>query len=255
MAKHALVVLAHPEIKSFNGGLAQVAEDTLKDMGWTVERSNLTQTGFDPVERAAHYPNIKNTERFDSQTEQRHAADTNAIPDDVTAELEKIERADFLFIQFPVWWFAAPAVLKGWFDRCLLYGRVYTSKQRYDAGKFKGKRAMVSATTGGPESTLAYNGRNGDIELLLWPTNMTLAYVGFSVLPPFTSFEVGGAIAYSGEDESIARRERDKKALADRLRAMDTTPPLRFNGWGDWDEKGQLKPGVEGYSYFMRAKP
>ena len=75
MAKHALVVLAHPEIKSFNGGLAQVAEDTLKDMGWTVERSNLTQTGFDPVERAAHYPNIKNTERFDSQTEQRHAAD------------------------------------------------------------------------------------------------------------------------------------------------------------------------------------
>ena len=109
MAKRALVVLAHPELKSFNGGLADVAEGTLKDMGWTVERSNLTQMGFDAVERAAHYPTRKNADRFDSQTEQRHASDTGAIPKDVLAELEKIERAEFLFVQFPVWWFAMAA--------------------------------------------------------------------------------------------------------------------------------------------------
>jgi NAD(P)H dehydrogenase (quinone) len=251
----ALVVLAHPEMRSINAGLAQVAEDTLTATGYAVERSNLVQMGFDPVERAALYPRLKNPSRFDAQTEQRHAVESGTLAPDVAAEIEKIRRADFLFIQCPIWWFSVPAVLKGWFDRALVYGGLYDSTNRYDRGLLKGKRAMMSVTTGGPESTFAHNGRNGDIELLMWPMNMTLAYVGYTVLPHAVAYEAGGGIAYSTEAEAALRRERDKTALAARLRALATTAPLRFNGWGDWDEKGQLKPGVEGYSHFMRARP
>ena len=58
-------------------------------------------------------------------------------------------------------------MLKGWFDGVLVYGGVYTSTMRYDRGHFAGRRAMLSVSTGGPAPTLAYNGRNGDIDLQL----------------------------------------------------------------------------------------
>jgi NAD(P)H dehydrogenase (quinone) len=45
-------------------------------------------------------------------------------------------------------------------------------------------------TTGGPETTFHFNGRNGDIEHLLWPLNFTLYYLGFTVLSPFVAFGV-----------------------------------------------------------------
>ena len=63
-------------------------------------------------------------------------------------------------------------------------------------GYFRGKRALLSVTTGGPEATFQYNGRNGDIEHLLWPMQFSLY----------------------------------------------------------WDAEGRLKPGVAGYSPFMRTE-
>ena len=39
---------------------------------------------------------------------------------------------------------------------------------RYDAGYFAGRRAMLSVTTGGTAATFAHNGRNADIDLLLY---------------------------------------------------------------------------------------
>jgi NAD(P)H dehydrogenase (quinone) len=32
-------------------------------------------------------------------------------------------------------------MLKGWFDRVLVYGEVYTSRKRFEHGRFAGKRA------------------------------------------------------------------------------------------------------------------
>src|SRR5690606_23333267 len=44
---------------------------------------------------------------------------------DVAAEQEKLKWADVILIQFPLWWFSAPAILKGWFDRVLAAGWAY----------------------------------------------------------------------------------------------------------------------------------
>ncbi len=148
-----------------------------------------------------------------------------------------------------------PAILKGWLDRVLVYGGLYTSRMRYDAGYFSGRRAMVSVTTGGPEATFAFNGRNGDIDHLLWPMNFTLYYMGYSVLPPFVAYGIKGGIRYSAPDSIPARLQGCKGALGERLGGLEQSEPLRFNGWEDWDESGCLKPGVPGYSPFMRAAP
>ncbi len=146
-------------------------------------------------------------------------------------------------------------MLKGWFDGVLVYGGVYTSTIRYDRGHFAGRRAMLSVSTGGPAPTLAYNGRNGDIDLQLWPANMSLAYVGYTVLPHYVAAGVEGAIKYSDVDAHAHRIAGYKDELRQRLLALDSTEPLRFNGWDKFDEEGRLKPGVAGHSYFMRAEP
>src|SRR5699024_8900323 len=41
---------------------------------------------------------------------------------DVRAEHEKVAKAELLVLQFPLWWYGPPAILKGWLDRVLTYG-------------------------------------------------------------------------------------------------------------------------------------
>lgn len=38
-------------------------------------------------------------------------------------EINKLLWADVLILQFPLWWFSMPAILKGWVDRVFAYGR------------------------------------------------------------------------------------------------------------------------------------
>lgn len=251
----AFIVLAHPEPRSFNHQLKAVAAETLADLGLGVEVSDLYTMGFDPLEGPRHYAERKDPARFDAQSEQRHAWERGTTSADVRAEIAKLQRADLVVFQYPMWWYGMPAILKGWLDRVLVYGGLYTSRMRYDAGYFAGRRALLSVTTGGPKETFAHNGRNGDIDLLLWPMHFTLHYMGFSVLPPCVAFGVEGGIRYSDPAALPARLEGYKAALRERLRAFETTSPLPFNGWADWDETGRLKPGIPGTSPFMRGEP
>ena len=113
-------------------------------------------------------------ERFSVQNEQRHASNEGTIPIDVKSEIELLDRANLLVLQYPMWWHLPPAILKGWYDRVLIYSEVYTSKRRFERGRFLGKRAMLSVTVGTSADTYAYDGRSGDIDLMLWPVNFTL---------------------------------------------------------------------------------
>ncbi len=251
----ALIVLAHPEPASFNGQMAVTAAATLTERGYTVEISDLYAMAFDPVEGPEHYAVRRDHDSFTAQTEPRHAWETGTLSPDVAAEIDKLEHADLVIFQYPMWWYGMPAMLKGWLDRVLVYGGLYTSAMRYDAGYFPGRRAMLSVTTGGTEATYAHNGRNADIDLLLWPTSFTLYYMGYDVLPPFVAFGVESGIQYSDPAEIPRRLEGYKTVLEQRLKTLDATEPMRFNGWEDWDETGRLKPGRAGYSPFMRAEP
>jgi NAD(P)H dehydrogenase (quinone) len=103
-------------------------------------------------------------------------------------------------------------MLKGWFDRVLAYGDAYTSKKRFEEGRFVGKRAMLSVTVGTSRSTYEYDGRSGDIDLLLWPVNFTLAYVGYDVLAPYVAYGVEAGLRYS---DPAAVEERLRIIVAD----------------------------------------
>ncbi len=252
----ALIVHCHPEPRSFNAALKDVAVETLKRLGHSVEVSDLYAEGFDPVEGPAHYADRADPEVFSALAEQRHGSKVDALPADVHREIERLERSELVVFQFPIWWHAQPAMLKGWLDRVFVNGGLYTSRKRYDRGHFLGRRAVCSVTTGAPSVSFCHNGRGGDIHLLLWPMHYSLYYMGYAVLPPFLAFGVQGhGFAYEEEQTFRDQLETYKSDWAARLERLETDTPISFPGWDDWDELGVLKPGVEGYDYFIRARP
>jgi NAD(P)H dehydrogenase (quinone) len=182
----ALVVLAHPERRSFNGAMADVAVETLREQGYDVAFSDLYRMGFDPVSDQRNFATAKNADYFKQQVEEDHATETGGFAPEVEAEIAKMESADLMIWQFPLWWFSLPGVLKGWVDKVFAFNRIYGRGRLYDTGILRGKRALLSLTTGGSgEPAYQPGGINGDINGVLRPIQRgMLEFVGFDVLKP-----------------------------------------------------------------------
>lgn len=248
----SLIVLAHPEPTSFNAALARAAQEALQSQGHQVRISDLYAKAFAADEHARHYSRRKDPARFDALAEQRFSSELKALPHDVQSEIDDLLWADLVVLQFPLWWFGMPALLKGWMDRVFVYGRLYTGSQRLHAGVCRGKRAMLSVTAGASADACAHDGQEGDTRLILWPINYSLRYLGFTVLGPSLITGVRGGI--TGED-AIAQ----ERYLAERLgnhrslfTNVDAIPAIPFNGSEDWDERRKLKPGAPVHSPFIR---
>ena len=239
---HALIVHCHPEPVSFNTALTEVTRTTLRQQGFSVEISDLYREDFDPRERSDHYRNRENRSVFSPLGEQRHAFQNNTLPEDVQGEIARLERADLVVFQFPIWWHGPPAMLKGWFDRVFVNGGLYTSAMRYDRGYFRGRKAVCSVTTGAPESAFGPCSRGGDIERILWSMHYSLHYMGFHVLPPFVAFGIQGhGFSYTDEDSNSRLLSLYREKWKERLNTLDQCTPLAFQSWDDWDEDGRAK--------------
>lgn len=117
---NAVVVVAHSEPRSFNAALAGAAVEVLRAGGDRVELSDLCAMGFKAIDDASDFVGGREDPDFlrvDREQTFAHVAGTTAP--DIRAEQEKLARADLLVLQFPIWWFGPPAVLRGWFDRVL----------------------------------------------------------------------------------------------------------------------------------------
>lgn len=243
---NVLIVYAHPEPKSFNGAMKDLAVTALSAAGHDVVVSDLYAMGFNPVVGPGDFEGERSNPDFLSiAREQTHAVETGTLSADIVNEQEKLARADFVIFQFPVWWFGMPAMLKGWADRVFARGFAYLTGRKYDTGMFKGKLAMIAATTGTSADTYAPDGIDGDILTVLWPIhNGLLRYAGFDVLPPFVAYMPGRV----GDDGRKAYLD----AYARRLAEIDTTPRLFFHPKEDYGQNERLKPGVRARSGVQR---
>jgi NAD(P)H dehydrogenase (quinone) len=212
-------VLAHPEPKSFNGALFDTAAATLTATGHTVTTSDLYRMDFDPRSSRANFVEEKNPDFFKPQVEERHATDTHGFTPALEAEIGKLEAADLVIFQFPLWWFSLPAILKGWVDRVFAMGRAYGSGRIYEHGMFRGKRAILSLTTGGFQSSYIDGGEEGDILGILRPIHRGIfQFTGFSVLAP--------AIYYGPARVEPSLRQQWLDQWAQRLRAIESEQPI-----------------------------
>lgn len=233
-----LIVFAHPEPASFSAALKDTAVNTFTQLGHEVVISDLYRMGWNSALGASDFVGERaHPDYLDLSREQEHAFATDGHCAEVKAEQAKVAAADIILFHFPVWWFSMPAILKGWVDRVFSRGFAYSSGRKYETGHFKGKRAMLCITTGTASTLYEPNGIDGDLLHVLWPIhNGTLAYTGFTVLPPFAAWMPARAT-----DEE---RKEYLDGYAEQLKALDSAKPLFFHPWSDYDETQRLKRGV-----------
>ena len=233
---NVLIVYAHEEPRSFNGAMKNTAIKTFEEMGHQVVVSDLYRMGFKAVGDSEDFLERKDRHVLVRQVEERYSSSLGTLATDILVEQRKVVDCQLLVFQFPLWWFSMPAILKGWVDRVLTMGFAYDQDGRwYDHGGLKGRRAMLSLTTGDPESCFNSRGIHGPMESILWPIQRaTLSHCGFTVLPPFVAY----AVARSSEEERSAILGR----YAARLRDLESVDPLPFHPVGHFGEGHQLKP-------------
>ena len=229
------------------------ARAALEAAGWQVSQTDLYASGFDPCERPEHY-----RDRADRRgSMRRESSATRATPTRCRLSWRRIappRRGGFLLLQYPMWWHMPPAILKGWFDRVFVYGGGLHGAPTLRNGAVRGKRALLSVTVGTSAATYEHNGRSGDISLMLWPVEFTLAYVGYEILAPFVAYGVEGALRYSDPAEIDARFAGIVEALRSDLRQIDERPMVPFNRMSDWGADGRIKPDAPVYSPYIRHR-
>jgi NAD(P)H dehydrogenase (quinone) len=177
------IVHVHPEPMSFNGAMTRAASAALQEAGHEVIVSDLYAMGFDPVSGRHNFTTVSDPKVYRQQAEEAYAAAHDGFAPELQREMDKLFWCDALILQFPLWWFGLPAILKGWVDRVFASGgRIYGGGKWYDRGVFAGKRAMI----GGPASMYSEHGLNGAIATILFPINHGILYfTGFTVVEPF----------------------------------------------------------------------
>lgn len=105
------LVYCHPRPDSFTAAVRDVAIEALRVGGHDVDVLDLYAEGFDPVmsadERAGY-----------------HIAGQNRQP--VADHLDRVKAAEGLVFVYPTWWYAQPAMLKGWLERVLIPHETFT---------------------------------------------------------------------------------------------------------------------------------
>ncbi len=243
---NVLIVHAHPEPRSFNGAMRDLAVETLQSAGHAVVVSDLYAMGFEAVLGPADFRGTRaDVEALNIPAEQTRAYESGTLAPDIVVEQDKLRRADLVILQFPIWWFGMPAILKGWADRVFARGFAYVRGRKYDTGLLRGKTAMIATTTGTSADTYAPDGIDGDILGILWPIhNGLLRYTGFDVLPPY--------VAYMPGRLGPAERATCLNGYRERLLTIDSTPKLFFHPLQDYGPDERLKPGVAARSGFQR---
>ncbi|MFI6407119.1 NAD(P)H-dependent oxidoreductase [Streptomyces sp. NPDC050548] len=256
-----LIVHAHPEPRSLNGALKDLAVSTLEAAGHEVRVSDLYAMNWKAVVDAADFgEHATNPLRVVASS--AGAYDAGALTPDVVAEQRKLLWADTVVLQFPLWWYTMPAILKGWVDRVFSFHFAYgvgvhdetRYGERFGEGTLRGRRAILSVTVGGPESHYSDRGINGPIEDLLFPIHHgILYYPGVEVLPPF--------VLYGTDKITDSDFEDAAKAWQERLLSLETTEPIPFRrqNFGDYEipslrlKEGLEAPGRKGFGLHVRG--
>jgi NAD(P)H dehydrogenase (quinone) len=102
-----MVIIDHPWAGSFNHAIYKTVILELRSAGHEVDELDLHLEQFNPVMRV---------EELAVYAEGRY------LDPKVGGYQARIDKAEYLFLVFPVWWEGLPALLKGFFDKVFLPG-------------------------------------------------------------------------------------------------------------------------------------
>jgi len=234
-----LIVYAHPEPRSFGRALLERSVRTLESCGHEVVVSDLYAMQFNPVATGDDFTQRRFPDALQYDREQKQASKRRTFSDDIQAEIDKVLACDLLILQFPMWWFSVPAIMKGWIDRVFANGTMYgAGGMRFDNGGLKGRKAMLTFTTGCFPAMMEPDGLLGQRDVILWHLQYgTFGYSGLQVLQPF----IGWSIHYTDD----AQRQAYLDKYETRLRGIENEEPMQMHTLSEFDADWRLKPEVE----------
>ncbi|MDE6265559.1 MAG: NAD(P)H-dependent oxidoreductase [Paramuribaculum sp.] len=132
------IIYAHPNPDSFNHSILKAVTDTMEAEGREYRVIDLYADGFNPVMSAKELELYAKGEADDALVQKYAVA------------LQDSDRVMFIF---PVWWGMMPAMLKGFFDKVFLKGRVYDTTDTGDILPcLSVSRTYVVTTSDGPSA-------------------------------------------------------------------------------------------------------
>ncbi|MBP6001904.1 MAG: NAD(P)H-dependent oxidoreductase [Pyrinomonadaceae bacterium] len=110
MSKKVLVIMGHPDTKSFCAGLAESYAEGARQAGAEVRAISLSELNFDPILRMGYH-------------------DVQQLEPDLSDAQESIKWAEHIVWVYPIWWGTMPALLKGFLDRTFLPGFAFKYRE------------------------------------------------------------------------------------------------------------------------------
>lgn len=137
---------------------------------------------------------------------------------DIAAEQAKLEKADVVVLQFPVFWYSLPSLLERWMEETFKHG--WSHGRTGD--KLKGKKLVVSLTTGTPAEMYSKEGAAGhEIDEYLLPVVSTCALCGME----YAGRVYTGNVSYATHSDAAAVADMKKRSAqhADKLAQLIKT--------------------------------
>jgi glutathione-regulated potassium-efflux system ancillary protein KefG len=148
---------------------------------------------------------------------------------DVAEEQRLLREHDTIVMQFPIYWYATPPLLKQWQDLVLTHGWAYGR----DGTALRGKRLLCAVSSGGGQQAYSLDGFNRvPLRQYLLPIEATARLCGLDYLAPFVvhgshrlqSAEIAAAATdYRAVLEAI---QDDRLQIEEARRATTLTPDL-----------------------------
>lgn len=119
---------------------------------------------------------------------------------DVKKEQEALLKADKLVLQFPMFWFNSPAILKEWVDKVFEYGFAFdVTDKGYEPKALKDKEFMLSVSMGGAKE---HYDEGVSVDTCLTPFFQTAHFCGLKVVKPYYVY---AAMAQHLSEEDLTR--------------------------------------------------
>ena len=167
------LVIAHPNTNSFNHALAEQALKIAADNSLTIVKTDLYSF-------ARHqHPAVQ----FYGQQEYPQQQ--------INEEQQKIKDSDIVILQFPLYWFSYPAILQAYLEQIWQVDFAYPPTFEQSPLAKLNKKVLFSITTQSPKSAYTDQGKNGDIQRILFPMTTAFRFVGFAILEPFICYAIG----------------------------------------------------------------
>ncbi|SMN21614.1 similar to Tetrapisispora blattae TBLA_0C01300 hypothetical protein [Tetrapisispora blattae CBS 6284] [Maudiozyma saulgeensis] len=213
-----LIIYAHPDKQSLNHSMLEFTTNYLKEKNHEVKVTDLYAEQWKAGIDEDDFLNHEKGSRLYAMRDSGSAYLAGMLSEDIKKEQAKLEWAELIIFQFPMWWYSMPALMKGWIDRVLTQNFAYVSGKEFENAPLAGRKAFILSTVGVPEEMFT-KGKLGEIDEVFFPIQHgTFSYAGFKVLPAI--------IGYSADSRRSNCFEKTTEAIKERIDNIENIKPI-----------------------------